>query len=137
MLFIKVRETWEGQVSGTESKCLKCKMPGRHPSGNVKEVLPNRVGVSHLPGHHCVNMAYFGKLKSNGHHFLGDSLIHLVNSISLVYWLNVTLTHQDCSSLSGPTHKVHCNKRSSQSSDKEYLAGRLLQKAEGMEVPNP
>lgn len=74
MLFIKMRETWERQVSGTESKCLKCKMAGRHPSGNVKEVLPHRVSVSQLTG---VNMAYFGKLKSNCHHFLGDSLIDL------------------------------------------------------------
>ena len=80
----------------TERKCAKCKMPGRYPSGNVKEVPPDSVSVSHLSGHQCVHVTNSGKLESNCHHFLGDSLIPLVNSISSVCWLNMTSICQDC-----------------------------------------
>lgn len=81
----------------TERKCAKCKMPGRYPSGIVKVVPANSVCVSHLSGHQCVHVTNSGKLESNCCQFLGDSLIPLVNSISLVCWLNMTSICQDCS----------------------------------------
>ena len=94
--FMKKRETLEGQVWLLRGS-VQSKMPGRYPSGNVKEVAPNSICVSHLSGHPCVHVTNFGKLESNCRHFLGDSSIPLVNRISSVCWLNMTSICQDCS----------------------------------------
>lgn len=69
---------------------------GHHPSG---------LSVLHLPVHQHANIDSIRKLKSNR---LGDTLIPLVHSISLVGWLNMIFICWDLSLLSGPTHCIKC-----------------------------
>ena len=130
-----------GAGLATERKCAKCKMPGRYPSGNFKEVASNSVCGSHLSGHQCVMWLTLENLKVTAAfswwQFDPFGKSHLLGVLAQHDFSMSGLFLMKGPACKGPTHKVYCDKCSSRSSDKKCLTGRHLQKAEGMEVPKP